>query len=252
MAITSQGTIGSNQSKASGTTITITTSQAIPVNNVIVIIVASDNITTVSPVPNNVTITSGTNTFTPRSVIVPPNSAAGTSSQVNIFTCTVTQQINNAATITCTFGTAIVAKAITGWRFSTTVGLTYSSTSAYSSTYSTPAISVSLIDTSNSGVAWMAIRGFAKETPNSTVYTPTASWTAFTGNGTTGGGVASNMSVRGEFIISNIPSIGYTANSSPTYSGNNPTADAGFLLYEAGGTVIISSDHFGMMGIYGL
>jgi len=69
------------------------------------------------------------------------------------------------------------------------------------------------LDATTANIACLRIRGIAGETNDTTALTVTSSWTAFTGNNTAGNPTASNMGVRGEFIIS----TGTGAASDPTY-----------------------------------
>ena len=74
------------------------------------------------------------------------------------------------------------------------------------------AVDPAALDYTSPNSAHLRVRGIAQETSATTALTVTASWTAFGGNQTTGGSVATNMGVRGEHRIV----TGTSASSNPT------------------------------------
>ena len=198
MAWGSLNTLGSNQIKTSGTNnLTITTTAIAEVGNVIIVIVAGDNIAIVDGDSTNVSITDAAgNTYTRAKEWTNDISGAGTGAVAAIFYSKVTTQLNSGALITITTTSAITAKAASAWEFSIGAGNVVSvQGSAGLSTDGADPAAITISGLTSAEYLW--IHCVAHEGPNTDAFTQDIDYLSLDANGTTAGGAASNMSVRG-------------------------------------------------------
>jgi hypothetical protein len=124
----------------------------------------------------------------------------------------VTSQLNSGGTITISHS-SITARACTAWEFTVGSGNVVtvggSNTSAVDNA---DAGSVTISSLTNR--EWLFVHAVAHEGVNGDSFTASTNYTGMTGNGTTGGGGASNMSVRAEFRIL----TGTSDSVDPTYT----------------------------------
>ena len=201
MAYASVGTLGNNQSKASGTTVVITTSATAEAGNLVVVITAWDNTDTTDGDTTRLSVTdsAGGNTWTlVREYTDTEAGAAEDGVTGAIFISRLTNQIASGGTITVTSDTARVAKSVSAWEFTTAAAPVIEQTNFAKATGTDPA-SMSL--TSLPARDYLFIHCHAAEQPNGVTYTKDANYTALTKIGTTGGASGTNTFVAGGFRI---------------------------------------------------
>ncbi len=159
------------------------------------------------------------------------NDAAGAGSTLALFYLTASYDIPAGTAITASFTASITAKAATGWRFVTdqrAIAYTGSVTSSAAGGTSQP-LRINLANLTSGSGNYLFIRGVAFENTNTTTFTPTANYTTISADGTTGGAVITNQSVRGEFRI--LTTASYFSN--PTLGAASSQASIFWTFYES-------------------
>lgn len=201
-AWTSLNTLGSNQIKTDGTNnLVITTSAVAEVNNVIVCIIAANNLNATDGEKTDWSVTdSAANTYTRAVEFENSQGASAAGALAGIFYSKVTTQLASSGTITFTSGATLVAKAASCWEFSITSTnvVTVEGKSTLANDGADPgAISISSLASQE----YLWVSAVAHEGPNTDAFTQDADYTSVSANGTTAGGAATNMSVRGGFRV---------------------------------------------------
>lgn len=203
MAWSSIGTAGSNFDKTAGSSVQMTVDGVDPdVGEVVIVAVAKDNTGTTDTNTNEVTSVQDDqgNTWTKLREYCNGNGSAGTGAVVAVFYTIVTSQMFDGDIIQANFSDSPTASAISAWRFSIGAGSTLSlAGSGDRSDDISDAGSITISGLSST--EYLFLRVIASERDAATALTTTASYTAITHNGTSGGSVDSNMSIRGEFRI---------------------------------------------------
>ena len=200
MAWGSLNTLGSNQNKTAGTSIVFTTSAAAEAGNVVVVIVAKDNTQTTdgnTSEVSSITDSAGGNTWTKAREFCNGQGATAGGATVSVWYSKLTNAIPSGGTITANLANSITAKAISAWEFSIAAGATISIAGTPQDLANDGADPGSMTIGGLSSREYLFIRGIAAETNSTTALTPTANFTAFSGNQTSGDGAATNMAVRG-------------------------------------------------------
>ncbi len=199
----SLNTLGSAQIKTSGTNnLVVTTSAAAEVNNVIVCIVAADNLDTGADAETahwSVSDSAG-NTYTRAVEFENTNAAAAAGANSSIFFSKVSTQLASAGTITFTSDAAVTAKAASCWEFSivSTNVVSVAGKATLANDGADPG-AITISGLASQEYLWVSV--VAHEGPNTDAFTQQAGYTSLDANGTTGAGAATNMSVRGGFRI---------------------------------------------------
>lgn len=195
-----QGSMGTGNSKASGTTVTVaSTSQTANAGDLVVVLIASDNTDTTDLETTHWTVTdsAGGNTYTRAKEFVNGQGSAAAGVEVGVYYSRLATQLASTGVITGTRDGAVTAKAIRAWRF--TVGDTVSvqGSGTLAGDANDPG---SMTISGLTSAEYLFLRAGGLESDLGTV-TVTTNYTAIARNGTTGGGEASNISVWGEFRI---------------------------------------------------
>lgn len=216
MAWGSVGTLGSANDKTAGTSIVMTTTAAAEAGNVVIVVVALNNNSTVDGDNSEVASISdsaGGNTWQKLREWTNGQGTAATGATVSVWGCVVKNAIASSGTITANFNHSPAASAITAWEFTLSVGNTITATDGTDASDDGADPSSMNLTPANEERLW--VRGIAHEGPVADAFTKTAAYsTAFTKDGTTGGGGATNMSVCGEHDIL----TGTTNASDPTWT----------------------------------
>lgn len=212
----SAGSIGSSQSStANQASFTLTTTQAIAVGELAVIIVACDNNATVDGDEGAVTsITDpGGNTWSKAIEFCNSQGAAQAGATCSIWYTKATAQVNNGSNITVNLSNSASRDktCATAWKWYLFGGSTLAVEAT--NTLANDAADPGSLDATTANLECLRVRGIAAESNSTTALTVTTDWTAFTGNQTAGGASASNMAVRGEWI----ESLGTGSVSDPTF-----------------------------------
>lgn len=211
MAFSAGSDLGSNQSKTSGTTLVITTGATVTVGQIIVLLVAFDNISTTDKdgvgSPEVTVSDSAGNSWSIRAMVTNSNGSANAGASLEVFTCVCTTQLSSGGTITCTWGSSITAKAATARSFNSSIGNGIEQVGTIQFAHGDGVDPASMSDDSGNTDPKLWIHGLAYEGDHGDSYTQDSDLTSFTSNGTTGGGAASNMSVRGGYAISSAQTL---------------------------------------------
>lgn len=208
MAWGSVGTIGSSQSKAGNqTSLSMTLSAQADANNVVVVLVAKDNINTVDGNNTEVTsVTDSTGANTWNRILGWTNGEGGSQAGAHIeaYYSKISSNIAIGGTITANFAgpsSANDATAMTAWEFTIGAGNIPQidlGAQALSTDAADPgSLTLSLLPNAEH----LFLHGLSAEGPNTDAYTWDADYTQFTGNGTTGNPGGSNIHVRGGWRI---------------------------------------------------
>lgn len=225
--------IGNTQDKSSGPSIQMTTVGGnVPVGDVIVVVVAKDNSGT-SDTDSGVEFTQVTdgagNVYTKARERVNGSPGAGNGAVAAIFFTKVTTQLNSGATITASFSVNITASAISAWRFTIGAGNVVSveggATGSPEEGTTTP--SVTLSGLASGEYLWVAAT--AVEGPIGQGFTQDSDYTSMNRQGTTGGGVTTNMTINPAFRIFSGTSDTYA----PTLGTSSDLAQILVALKEA-------------------
>lgn len=211
MSWASVGSLGTALEKDSGSAdIVITTGATAEAGNVVVVLVAIDNITTdaggVSAETTDITVTdSAGNTYTRAVEFTNGNTTAGNSVAAGIFYSQLTSQLNSGGTITVTMGANTQCKAASAWEFTKDSGTTLSVvgkvTQASDSTSDPAAYSNSGL--SSKEYLFIHVHGIEWTTASGT-WANDADYTDITGTGTSGGANTNNIRVQGGFRIATL------------------------------------------------
>lgn len=208
---------GSGQSKAGATSFEINPSSAVPVGEVLVVIVSKDNTSTVNGDNSEVTSVrartaadgGGTVLLDLTKGVEFTNSqgAAAGGSTVSIWFGKVTTQIETTHFIRAEFSASTAAKMLTTASF--TIGASNTPTGKGSNSAEGDATTTPTVTLSGQGVGELLwIGGVAVEGPNGDTYTEDADFTGVTlaKNGTTGGGAVTNQWGVGESDVASVDS----------------------------------------------
>jgi hypothetical protein len=205
MSWSSNGSLGSVQSKvANQASLTLTAAMAASPGKLLVLIIAVDNHGSGDGDENAIKLVTDSvgNIWREAREFANGQGGAQRGTVCSVWYCNVTKQLNSGSTIVIQFTNPgdRDASAATGWVFANDHGTVYVSTAdARASDNAQPGT----LSPTTTNAEFLRVRGVAGEMANTATpaFSPTASWTTFTANGTTGGGAASNMSVRGEWRI---------------------------------------------------
>jgi hypothetical protein len=233
MAITAIGAAGTGTANTSGTSVTFTASATLEVGNTVVLCCAKDNTSTTDGETNewgSVTDATG-NTWTKLKEHCKSggSAASGVTGAIYISGTSgngykLTNQIANGGTISIATS-SVVAKAVTGWEFTSTNGLEVAS--AYQTTTATGSSSPG--SQSISGLAsgeYLYLRLCAVERENVDL-TPTTNYTEITGIIADAGGSTDSIYAVGEFRIP-ASSTSNTSNPSLTQSPDSASIFVAF------------------------
>lgn len=229
MAFADGGSIGANGSTANNqSTLTLAVTQQCNVGELVVLVIADDNIGTGADADGSEvsSVAAGTNTFSKAKGWANNNAASQAGAAVQIWYSILTQQINNAANITITFANATLsdATAVTGRKFTTSGGtISVGATNQLSDDAADPGS----LDATTSNREALRIRGIAAEVGNNTNLTATASWTAWANGNSATTGTTGEMCARAEHRIV----TGTGSASNPTYVAAD-CASAYVAFYE--------------------
>lgn len=203
MSITSAGTLGTNNDKTSSNLITLTPSTNSPIGTYMIVAVAKDNSSAGADGDNsevtNVDDVQG-NTYRKGVEFGNTQGGAGAGAVVAIWFSKLKNALPPGQAIRAFLSAAVTAKNMFGWKFngtssSFTLGFTKSSTLANDG--QDPGL---VTTTSGTSIEYLFVRAIARE-GNSAVYTETTGHTSNEPSGTVGGGAASNIQGRLEWII---------------------------------------------------
>lgn len=224
----SRGSMGTGTSKVDGTTVAISsTAQTANATDLVVVIIASDNVDTtdVETTHWSCVDSTGGNTYTRIGEYVNGEAAANAGVQVSLFYSRLATQLASGGSITCTTDSTTVAKQIRGWRFTTgnTVSVQTSATPANADQASPPSMAISSLTEQQ----YLFFRAGAIESDNSVgTYSTTSGFTSIPRSGTSGGGEQSNVSTYGEFIITTATG----ATSDPNFSGGTSRDNSNWFV----------------------
>jgi hypothetical protein len=225
VTIASIGSIGTNGTGSSATTIVLTTSAAAEAGNLVVVIVGKNNTATSSSETNEITglADSGSNTWSKLGEYTYSEGAAADGGTAAIFFCRLTSTINSSGTITASFSASSGNRAIAAWEFSTPNTIAQfgtAQTTGANGTTNPGSLTASGLTTS----LYLAVRVVYADA--SETLTVSSGYTELTGTNI-GGGAA----LRGEFKIG----LATSFTSAPTLSG---VADSASVLAVIGEPLI--------------
>lgn len=205
MTIASAGSVGTAQAKATGSSLAITTTATIPAGNLAIVAYATDNLDTSdgeTSVVTGVTDSAG-NTWQKAAEFTNTSAGAvGDGVLVSIWLTVATVQLNSGGTITITQGSDTNGRAGSCWQFTIgTAGVTVADYEVGGGESNT------IPDISLSGLAsqeYLFLHGLGIEGPNTMAYTEDGDYTSISADGTTGGGGATNISIRGGWRIATL------------------------------------------------
>jgi len=204
VAWSSVNTLGSANDKTAGTSVVMTVSATAEAGNVVAVVVACNNNSTVDGDNGEVLSISdsaGGNTWEKAGEFTNGQGTAAAGATVSVwYSVLATQLTASTHTITANFVHSPAASAITAWEFTMSVGNAVSVTNGTDLANDGADPGSMNLTPANEERLW--VRGIAHEGPVADAFAKTAAYsTAFTKDGTTGGGGATNMSVCGEFDI---------------------------------------------------
>lgn len=207
MAIASVSTLGTALSTANNqTSLVLTTTTVAEVGRLVVVAVAVDNAQTTdgnSTAVSSITDSAGGNTWTRAKGHTSSLGVAQDGADISIWYSVLNNQIANGGTITATFANSATsdASAMSAWKYS----LAISSQVAIEGTpsgLSNDASNAGSLNVTTANVQCLRFRAIASESSSTTALTASAGWTLIS-QAISGAGVsATEMGVRGEFIIS--------------------------------------------------
>lgn len=230
MAFASVGTLGTVQNKTSQTSTSLTTSASASAGDLVVLVIAKDNVSTTDGETSEVSSVtdSGGNTWTKAKEYTNGEGAAAEGSTVSVWYSRLTTGISSGGTITANYGSATVAKALSAWKFTVgaSVSVVASVTGAADATSTAGSLSLSGLTSKE----YLFFRGSSREgAGTSDSFTATSGFTKISWAGNTGGASATNnIKVQGEFKIAT--STGETSNPTDTQTGD--WASVFFALQE--------------------
>ena len=205
MAFGSLGALGTGQNKTAGqTSFTITTSAVAEVGNIVIVKIATDDCANVESDRTDYSVSdSAGNTYTRAKEYVHGKTTGLDGAQVGIFYSVVTTELASSGTITISHPTTPTARAASAWEFSKGAGTTLAveqATHLTGDAADPAAISLSSMTSREYLLLW----ALATEGPATETTTQDADYTSTGGNGTTGGGVATNMRISGGYRIATL------------------------------------------------
>jgi len=244
MAFADLGGLGTANSKTSGTTVALTTSQTVNVGDLIVVMMAWDNTDTSGFDGLRHYVTDSAGNFYRYLGQYVGGTAAANGSECGIFGSVAEAQLSSGGTITCTSVTARTAKAISARRFSlgtSDICLVQKATNNGfngGSGQDPAAISLSSLPSRE----YLLLHCLGSAGPSTDSFTWDSDYTQLTVDGTTGGVDNTNMSVLGGFRIATLTSdtVDVTNNTSSARTNTqvfvaireytrSPDPDAGVL-----------------------
>jgi len=208
----SAGSIGVGNSKASGTTLVLTTTATAEAGNVVFLVIASDNVATADGNTSEVSSiadSAGGNTWTKAREFCNAQGAANAGTTLSFWYSKLVNQIASGGTITVTFANTITAKAISAQEFTMASGSLISIVDA--ADLPNDVLDVGSMTTATlPSNEYLFFRAIAGETTTAIAFTPTTNFTEVTRGQMTGGLPASNQSAFGEFRI--VTSTAQTSN----------------------------------------
>lgn len=204
MAWASIGSLGRVSDKVAGTTIVLTTSAALEVEHVAVVLVCKDETGTGTTDGDFNEITGVTdsagNVYTKVAEFANvQTSAAGDGIVIAVFFTKATVQLALGGTITATFSASTTASSISAWEFTIAVGAAVAIQSF--TTLANDAADPGSMNLSPPSAEYLWVRAIGAESGDGTNLTPTTSFTTFDGDSTAGGADDSNTTILGEFRI---------------------------------------------------
>lgn len=194
-----QGSIGTGNSKTSGTTVTVTTTAVANAGDLVVVIIGSDNTDTTDLETTHWTVTdsAGGNTYTRAKEFVNGQGAAAGGIEVGVYYSRLATQLASGGTITGTRDSAVTAKAMRGWRFTVGDAVSVAGSGTLANDAADPG---SMTISGLTSAEYLFLRAGALESDLGTV-TPTTNYTAIPRTATTGNPEPSNAGCYGEFRI---------------------------------------------------
>lgn len=238
MAFTSSGSFVSVNNKTAATSLAIIPSAPATAGRLAVLLIATDNLSNVTASNNVLSIRDSQNNIWFKAGERSDGSAAGAGATIAMFYCVPSTTIATTNSITASFNGSITAKAASGFIFNTTIQNPTPLTSSATGSQSTTPGSLNLSNLTSGAGNYLFFRGLAVEDTTTNLLTVTTAFTASTANGTSGGGGATNMQVRGEFRIATTSSL----TSNPTISATTSNASFYAAFFEAGRTQVILLD----------
>lgn len=216
MAFTSVGTLGSALSSGNNqSSLAITTSAAAAAGTLVVVAVAVDNDQTTDGDATQVSgvTDSGGNVWTRGKEFANGQGTAQTGAEIAIWYSVLTNPIANGGTITAAFTSATTAdaSAMSAWNYTKAPG-TSVVVEGTPGGLANDAANAGSLDVTTANIPCLRFRAIASESNSSTALINTASWTLITQAISGAGTSATEMGVRGEWIIS----TGTGAASAPT------------------------------------
>jgi len=186
----------------SGTTVIITLSAtSAAAGSVVLVATAWDNTDTTDVNPTRLSVADAKgNTYARLREFVNGQAAAEAGAHIGLFYSILTTALASGDTITVTSDTARVAKAASAWNFSFGANSTVA-VDAASDLANDGVDPGSMASSGLPSVERLYVRGTALERAVGGTWTVTTGFTDITGDGTSGAGAASNMSINGEFKI---------------------------------------------------
>ena len=234
-AIASVGSLGSTKSEvANQTSIVLTTSATAEVDNMIVVVVAKDNIQiTDGTTAGDVTSVTDTrsNSYTKAHEFTNAQGGQSKGAHVSVWFARAATELTSGDTITANFVSCDCndKTAIRAWEFTVAAGNTFqvADTTELANDGADPG---SMTSGTVASKEWLFFRGIAYESDiDVTSLTPTTNFTDIGVESTDGGGEASNMGVTGEFRIVTATS----ETSDPTAVGDTTHDNASvFIVFE--------------------
>jgi hypothetical protein len=219
VAIASVATWGIGASGTSGTTLgLVSTGPTIEAGNVALIAIAANNVGTTDADHSEVTGLAddiGGNTYTKLAEYTNGEGAAAAGITVSLWQCRVTNALTDVATITATFGSAIVDKCGSVWEFTVGGALTQAAAAVPNATDASNGFG-SVQFSGLASASRLYFRALAKEVNSTTALTVSTGFTAITGTRSRNNAAA--VCVRGEFIIAT--STGETSNPTMAVVGD--------------------------------
>lgn len=215
MAWASVANFGNDQEKVADATLALVADTASSVNDIIIMVIATNNNATGDGDFSEVTSITDprSNTWTKLREFTNGQGAAAAGATVSVWQTKVTTAHVVGDSLTINFSFSPAAKAATAWKFTVGVGNVVTVDAAGDAAYD--GVDVGAADLTPPNVEHLWIRAIAHEGPVGDAFTKTAAYQDnMVKNGTTGGGAATNMSVAAEFDIF----TGTTNSSDPTYT----------------------------------
>ena len=232
MAFASFDTVGTATSKTSNTTLALTPTNQMDVNNIGVLVIALDNTSTVDGNTTEVSTVTDTanNVYEKLREFCNGQGTAAAGATVSVWFTRATADLPITGTLTITFANTITAKAASMWAFTVAANNTIQVASGGTADLATDGAASpgSMTVSGLPSKEYLFFRGAASESSVVTAWTATANFTNITFANTTGAGSATNMRVRGEFRIL----TGTTSTSNPSDTSAASDWASTFLALE--------------------